>query len=102
MKPWRSTARGSLKYTEDKEAGTKEAPVDVKEDIQAMDFFHGLDQGRYGAFKTSMLNGWAAKAFDPPETMNEIYGVAATWVKPTTRIEGGELCNNRGGCKANS
>jgi hypothetical protein len=102
MKPWRSTARGSLKYTEDKEAGTKEAPVDVKEDIQAMDFFHVLDQGRYGVFKTSMLNGWAAKAFDPPKTMNEIYRVAATWVKPTTRIEGGELCNNRGGCKANS
>jgi len=36
-----------------KETGTKEASVDVKEDVKAIDFFHGLDQGRYGAFKTS-------------------------------------------------
>jgi hypothetical protein len=72
-----------------KETGTKEASVDVKEDVKAIDFFHGLDQGRYGAFKTSMLNGWAAKAFDPPKTINDIYQVAATWVKPSTRIERG-------------
>ncbi len=54
-----------------------------------MDFFHGLDSGRYGAFKTSMINGWSTTAFDPPATVNEIYRVAATWVKPTSRIEGG-------------
>jgi hypothetical protein len=72
-----------------KETGTKAGPVDVKEEVQALDFFHGLDQGRYGVFKTSMLNGWAAKAFDPPKTVYEIYRVAATWVKPLTRIEGG-------------
>jgi hypothetical protein len=54
-----------------------------------MDFFHGLDPGRYGAFKTSMINGWSTTAFDPPTTVNEIYRVAATWVKPTSRIEGG-------------
>jgi len=39
-----------------KETGTKAAPVDVKEEVQALDFFYGLDQDRYGAFKTSMLN----------------------------------------------
>jgi len=47
-----------------------------------MDFFHGLDQGRYGAFKTSMLNGWAAGAFNPPDTVNKINRTAGSWVKP--------------------
>jgi hypothetical protein len=54
-----------------------------------MDFFHALDAGRYGAFKTSMLNGWAAGAFDPPDTVNKIYRTAGTWVKPVPRGEGG-------------
>jgi hypothetical protein len=36
-----------------------------------------------------MINGWSTTAFDPPATVNEIYRVAATWVKPTSRIEGG-------------
>jgi hypothetical protein len=68
-----------------KETGTTLAPVDIKENIQAMDFFHGLDQGRYGAFKTSMINGWSTKAFNPPATVNDIYRVAAPWVRPTSR-----------------
>jgi hypothetical protein len=72
-----------------KEAGTKTNLVNISESEQAMDFFHGLDSGRYGAFKTSMINGWSATAFDPPATVNEIYRVAVTWVKPTSRIEGG-------------
>jgi len=42
--------------------------VDVKEEVQAMDFFHGLDNAKYGAFKTSMLNRWATKAVKPPKT----------------------------------
>jgi len=36
-----------------------------------------------------MINGWSTTAFDPPTTVNKIYRVAATWVKPTSRIEGG-------------
>jgi hypothetical protein len=42
--------------------------VDVGEADQAMDFFHGLDAGRYGIFKTNMLNGWTTGAFPPPAT----------------------------------
>jgi hypothetical protein len=64
-------------------------PVVVKEEIQAMDFFHGLDNGRYGAFKTSMLNGWATKAVKPPKMANEIYRLAGSWVKQPTRTDGG-------------
>jgi hypothetical protein len=52
-----------------------------------LDFFQ--DQGRYATFKTSMLNGWATKAFDPPETTNNIYRITGAWVKPTVKIEGG-------------
>ncbi len=44
---------------------------------------------RYAAFKTSMLNGWATKAFDPPQTVNDIYWIAGAWVKPTSKPDGG-------------
>jgi hypothetical protein len=64
-------------------------PVNIDEKEQAMDFFHALDAGRYGAFKTSMLNGWAAGAFDPPDTVNKIYRTTGSWVKPVPRGEGG-------------
>jgi len=64
-------------------------PVSIEEKEQAMDFFHALDAGRYGAFKMSMLNGWAAGAFDPPDTVNNIYRTAGIWVKPVPRGEGG-------------
>jgi len=40
-------------------------------------------------FKASMLNGWATKAFDSPETPNDFYHIAGAWVKPTAKIEGG-------------
>jgi len=72
-----------------KATATEERPVDVAEQDQALDFFHGLDQGRYAQLKTSMLNGWATKAFHPPNTPNDIYSIAGAWVKLTSRIEGG-------------
>jgi hypothetical protein len=36
-----------------------------------------------------MLNGWATKAFEPPQTVNEIYRIAGTWVRPAPRPDGG-------------
>ncbi len=36
-----------------------------------------------------MLNGWAAGAFDPPDTVNAIFGLAGSWVKPVAKGEGG-------------
>jgi len=39
--------------------------------------------------KTSLLNGWATKAFDPPETPNNIYPIAGAWVKPIEKNKGG-------------
>jgi len=83
------SARFHDTYKAYKASATQERPVDVAEQDQALDFFHGLDQGSYAQFKTSMLNGWATKAFDPPETPNDIYRIAGAWVKPTTKIEGG-------------
>jgi hypothetical protein len=65
------------------------SPVDIEEKEQAMDFFHELDQGRYGAFKMSLLNGWAAGAFDPPDIVNKIYQTAGSWAKLVPWGEGG-------------
>lgn len=57
-------------------------PVDINKKEQAIDFFLGLDQAKYGIFKTNMLNSWAAGAFGPPEMINLIYWTAGSWVKP--------------------
>jgi hypothetical protein len=59
-------------YRSYKNTSTATNPVNIDEKEQAMDFFHALGAGRYGAFKTSMLNGWAAGAFNPPDTVNKI------------------------------
>jgi hypothetical protein len=64
-------------------------PVDVKDEVQAMDFFHGLDNQRYAAFKTSMMNGWATTAVKAPKTPNEVYRLAGSWIKQPTRTESG-------------
>jgi hypothetical protein len=91
--PFESLAQFSERFRETyrsyKNTLTATNPVNIEEKEQAMDFFHALDAGRYGAFKTSMLNGWAAGAFDPPDTVNKIYRTAGTWVKPVPRGEGG-------------
>ncbi len=65
--------------------GTMANPILVSEKEQAMDFFHGLDQGKYRAFKAEMMNGWNSKVIKPPTTLNEIYKMAGSWVKTNTR-----------------
>jgi len=57
--------------------------------VQAMDFFHGLDNQRYATFKTSMMNGWATTAVKAPKTPNEVYHLARSWIKQPTRTESG-------------
>jgi hypothetical protein len=64
-------------------------PVNVKDVVQAMDFFHGLDNQRYAAFKTSMMNGWATTAVKAPKTLNEVYCLAGSWIKQPKRMESG-------------
>ena len=64
-------------------------PVDVKDEVQAMDFFHGLDNQCYAAFKMSMMKGWATTTVKPPKTTNEVYRLAGSWIKQPTRTESG-------------
>jgi hypothetical protein len=64
-------------------------PVDVKDEVQAMKFFHGLDNQHYAAFKMSMMNGWATTAVKAPKTPNEMYRLAGSWIKQPTRTESG-------------
>jgi hypothetical protein len=62
-------------------------PVDVKDEVQAMDFFHSLDNQCYAAFKTSMIYGWATTAVKAPKTPNELYHLAGSWIKqPTEKV----------------
>jgi hypothetical protein len=41
----------------------------------AMVFFDGLDNGRYGEFKKSILNGMTAGSVTQPATLNEMSDV---------------------------
>jgi hypothetical protein len=78
--PFESLAQFSERFRDTyrgyKATGTAARPIDMEESEQDLDFFHGLDPARYGAFNTSMLNGWATKAFAPPQTINKIYRIA--------------------------
>jgi hypothetical protein len=75
--PFESLAQYSERFRETyrsyKNTAPSSHPVDIRESEQAINFFHGLDQGRYAVFKTNMLNGWAAGAFNPPGTVNAIF-----------------------------
>jgi hypothetical protein len=52
------------------------SPIMIKEPDQAMEFFHGLDESKYGEFKVHVKNGWAMKSMKPPTTVNKIYRLA--------------------------
>jgi hypothetical protein len=49
----------------------------------AMDFFDGLDNGRYANFKKSILNGMTAGSVTQPMMLNEMYLLANQWLKTT-------------------
>jgi hypothetical protein len=49
---------------------------DMKDVDIAMDFFRGLDNGRYAGFKTEILNGLTAKSIVQPANLNAMYLLA--------------------------
>jgi hypothetical protein len=49
----------------------------------AMDFFDGLDNGRYAEFKKSIFNGMTVGSVTQPATLNEMYLLANQWLKTT-------------------
>ena len=55
----------------------------------AMDFFSGLDNGRYADFKATFLNGLTVKSITPPEDLNAMYSMISQWVKPKAMGGGG-------------
>ena len=62
----------------------------TKDDVdQAMDFFHGLDNGRYADFKVQYLNGLQVKSIKAPKDLNEIFTLANNWLKPKSLPGGG-------------
>jgi hypothetical protein len=49
-------------------------PVSIKEPDQGMDFFHRLDQAKYGEFKLNVQNWWAMMSLKPPHTVKKYTG----------------------------
>jgi len=47
----------------------------------AMDFFRGLDDARYGTFKTDFLNQLTLKTITQPKDLNAMYLIANQWLK---------------------
>jgi hypothetical protein len=55
--------------------------ADMTQPDIAMNFFDGLDNGRYAEFKKSILNGMTAGSVTQPATLNEMYLLANQWLK---------------------
>ena len=47
-----------------------------------MDFFNGLDNGRYSSFKAEIINGLTAGSMKQPADLNEMYLLANQWLRP--------------------
>jgi hypothetical protein len=56
---------------------------------QAMDFFHGLDNGRYTNFKVQYLKGLQVKSITVTKDLNKIFMLANNWLKPKSLPGGG-------------
>jgi len=54
-----------------------------------MDFFDGLDNGRYAEFKKSILNGMTTGSVTQPATLNEMYLLANQWLNTTGSTQSG-------------
>ena len=65
--------------------------AEMNEEDIAMDFFEGLDDTRYGEFKTSYLNDLTMGTQTAPTHVNEIYTKASKYLTPkrATRAGGG-------------
>ncbi len=59
----------------------------IEEPDQAIDFFHGFEQAKYGEFELNVPNGWAIESMKPPEAVNEIYWLAGVWVNKCYKRE---------------
>jgi hypothetical protein len=54
----------------------------------ALDFFDGLDNGRYAQFKADIYNGMAAECIDAPADVNTVYKLAHQWIETQTIQKG--------------
>jgi hypothetical protein len=54
-----------------------------------MDFFDGLDNGRYADFKVQYLNGLQIKTITGPTDLNTVFNLASNWLKPKVLPRGG-------------
>jgi len=59
-------------------------PELVDKDV-AMDFFRGLDDARYGSFKTDFQNQLTLQTIEQPENLNAMYLIANQWLKVHTK-----------------
>ena len=55
-------------------------PILVDKDV-AIDIFRGVDDARYGTFKTDILNELTLKSIEQPEKLNAMYLLAYQWHK---------------------
>ena len=60
----------------DDQKNSKMEDVDI-----AMDFFNGLDNGRYASFKAEIINGLSTGSIQQPADLNAMYLLANQWLK---------------------
>ena len=62
---------------------------DMEDEDVAMDFYRALDNSRYAAFKTNLINGVNSGATEQPANLNEMYSQAASYMVPTKQSHTG-------------
>jgi hypothetical protein len=55
-----------------------------------MDFFDGVDKGRYADFKVQYLNSLQIKMITAPTDLNTLFNLANNWLKPKA-LPGGRV-----------
>jgi hypothetical protein len=76
-------------YTNALKAYHDQGNLEKDDSVQAMDFFHGLDNGWYAEFKVQYLNGLQVGSIVAPKDINTIFTLANNWLKPKTLSGGG-------------
>ena len=73
------------RFTNALKAYEEQGNVKLSDEDIAMDFFRGLDNGRYSIFKTEIMILLTTNTLEQPKDLNSMYLLASQWLKPNTR-----------------
>ena len=80
---YESIVKFKERFDDLRESYVEHGNPEMDEEDVAMDFYRALDNSRYAAFKTNLVNGMNSGAIKQPATLNEMYSQASSYLIPT-------------------